>query len=203
MTSCQPKVKSTPKQVKPAPKPKVKKEKAKSAPKAEVKEQVKPASKPKVKTQKPKKEKAKSAQPAQLALDLAPPAEKKKAKVRATKPKPKEEAKPVKAEAAAPVAASKEEKAKAVKVIRQLEKSDAYQLYKRNGKRSQIGEFDFRDMLFTTMESSAETLKRNVDLFKRYAEILFRTDLIAFLEFCEEYFAALLTPKVKTSLRKK
>ena len=100
-------------------------------------------------------------------------------------------------EVLAPVAASKEEKDKAAKVIKQIERSDAYQLYRRNGKRAQIGEFDFRNMLFATMESSAETLKRNVELFKRYAGIHFRTDLIAFLDFCEESFSNLLISKVK------
>ncbi|MBK7451344.1 MAG: hypothetical protein IPJ47_18825 [Anaerolineales bacterium] len=127
-----------------------------------------------------------------------PPAAWKKAEAPAIKPKVKEEAKqPVKVEVLAPVAASKEEKDKAAKVIKQIERSDAYQLYRRNGKRAQIGEFDFRNMLFATMESSAETLKRNVELFKRYAGIHFRTDLIAFLEFCEESFSNLLISKVK------
>ena len=97
----------------------------------------------------------------------------------------------------APMVASKEEKDKAAKVVKQIERSDAYQLYRRNGKRAQIGEFDFRNMLFATMESSAETLKRNVELFKRYAGIHFRTDLIAFLDFCEESFSNLLISKVK------
>ena len=125
------------------------------------------------------------------------------AKGRAPKPKVQKEAPssgdrlPVKGEVLAPVAVSKEEKDKAAKVIKQIERSDAYQLYRRNGKRAQIGEFDFRNMLFATMESSAETLKRNLDLFKRYASIHFRTDLIAFLEFCEENFAALMISKVK------
>jgi hypothetical protein len=158
------------------------------------KEAVKTAPAPKV--DKPKAQKAQSAQPTQLTMSLTPPAAWKKAEVPATKPKVKEEA-PAKVEVLAPVAASKEEKDKAAKVIKQIERSDAYQLYRRNGKRAQIGEFDFRNMLFATMESSAETLKRNLELFKRYAGIHFRTDLIAFLEFCEENFAELMKPKAK------
>jgi hypothetical protein len=125
----------------------------------------------------------------------------KKAEVRVTQPKPKKEPQSVKVEVLAPVAASKEEKEKSAKVIKQLERSDAYQLYRRNGRRAQIGEFDFRNMLYATMESSAETLKRNLDLFKRYAGIHFRTDLIAFLEFCEEHFAGLLKTKAKLNKR--
>ncbi|MBN8579892.1 MAG: hypothetical protein J0L96_04410 [Anaerolineae bacterium] len=185
-------------QSKPAPKPKtlvkpvtkvVKKEERRK------KEVVKVA--PKAKVEKPKAQKVKAAQATQLTLSLTPPAAWKKAEAPAAKPKVKKEAPPVKVEVLAPVVVSKEEKDKAAKVVKQIERSDAYQLYRRNGKRAQIGEFDFRNMLFATMESSAETLKRNVELFKRYAGIHFRTDLIAFLEFCEESFSNLLISKVK------
>ena len=126
----------------------------------------------------------------------------KKAEAPAPKPKVQKEAPRVEVEVLTPVSVSKEEKDKAAKVIKMIERSDAYQLYRRNGRRAQIGEFDFRNMLFTTMESPAETLKRNVELFKRYAGIHFRTDLVAFLEFCEEHFAELLKPKAKVPLRK-
>ena len=169
--------------------------------------ETKPTVKPEIKKVEPrvekvtekveKQKKEAKAQPKQLTMELAPAAAWKKAEAPASKPKVKNEALPVKGEVLAPVAASKEEKDKAAKVIKQIERSDAYQLYKRNGKRAQIGEFDFRNMLFATMESSPETLKRNLDLFKRYAGIHFRTDLIAFLEFCEESFAALMISKVK------
>lgn len=171
--------------------------KAKPAPKAKPESKKKVKAAPKAKAQKPK-----SSTPKQLPLDLAQPSAKKKAGAPAVKPKVKKEPlpagdkKPVKSEVQIP-AASKEEKVKAAKVIKQLERSDAYQLYRRNGKRAQIGEFDFRNMLFATMESSAETLKRNVELFKRYAGIHFRADLVAFLEFCEEKFSTLLLVKAK------
>ena len=144
-----------------------------------------------------------TAHPKQLTMPLPPPPAWKKAESPATKPKVKKEPPlrvdkiPVKKEEAAPAVVSKEEKDKAAKVVKQIERSDAYQLYRRNGRRANIGEFDFRNMLFATMESSAETLNRNVNLFKRYAGIQYRTDLVAFLEFCEESFSALLISKVK------
>lgn len=206
------KVKVKQKPGKPAPKPKVTVEKKPVVKAVEKKREtskvVKPAVKLIVKKAEPKvekkaKKKEAKSQPRQLTMPLTPPAAWKKAQVPATKPAPKKEAplsgdkKPVKGEVLTPAAVSKEEKDKAAKVIKQLERSDAYQLYRRNGKRAQIGEFDFRNMLFATMESSAETLKRNVELFKRYAGIHFRTDLIAFLEFCEENFSVLLMPKAK------
>ena len=92
---------------------------------------------------------------------------------------------------------STEEKAKAGKFVKMMEGSDAYRLYKKNGANANIGEFDFRSLLLCTMESSHETLARNVDLFKGYAEIHNRQDLIAFLAVCRDKFAHLLTPEKK------
>jgi len=130
--------------------------------------------------------------PVQLKLALPPVKEKTVPQKVKPKPKLKEEKK------AAPIPSpqvSKEEKAKAGKVIRMLEASDAYKQFKKNGGKSKISEFDFRNMLFTTMESSAETLKRNVELFKRYAGIQSRLDLMAFLVYCEGSFESLLKPQ--------
>lgn len=101
------------------------------------------------------------------------------------------------------VAASKEEKVKAGRVIQMVERSDAYRQYKKLGTKVRISEFDFRNMLFATMESSAETLRRNVDLFKRYAGIHNRADLISFLDFAEGSFAPLLKTQAKTPAGKK
>lgn len=183
------------KAVKPAPKPKAVVKKVEKKVERRKPEVVKVS--PKANAEKPKAQKVNATQATQLTMSLTPPTVWQKAEVRATQPKLKKAAPPVKVEVLAPVAASKEEKEKSAKVIKQLERSDAYQLYRRNGRRAQIGEFDFRNMLYATMESSPETLKRNLELFKRYAGMNFRTDLIAFLEFCEEHFAGLLKTKEK------
>jgi hypothetical protein len=58
-------------------------------------------------------------------------------------------------------------------------------------------------MLFATMESTPETLIRNVNLFKGSAAIHNRQDLIKFLDFCEVNFANLLKPTVKKAVKKK
>jgi hypothetical protein len=97
----------------------------------------------------------------------------------------------------APVIIPQEAKIRAGKFVRMMETSDAYRQYKKNGKNANIGEFDFRSLLLCTMESSPETLTRNVDLFKGYAEIHNRQDLIAFLTFCKDKFAHLLAPQKK------
>jgi len=87
---------------------------------------------------------------------------------------------------------SKEEKAKAGKFVHLMERSDAYIQYKKNGRNSKIGEFDFRSLLLCTMESSHETLAKNVKLFKGYAGIHNRQDLLIFLSHCEDRFSYLL-----------
>jgi hypothetical protein len=162
----------------------------------------KPVRKPVPKKKAPVRKAVKKTQAAtQLPLPV-PAVPKKEAKpVIRKKPQPrgKKEAKP----AIAAPAVSKEEKVKAGRVIKIVERSDAYRQYKKLGSKARISEFDFRDMLFATMESSAETLRRNVDLFKRYAGIHNRADLITFLDFAEGNFAPLLRAQAKQPARKR
>lgn len=99
--------------------------------------------------------------------------------------------------------ASREEKVRAAKFVRSMEASDAYRLYKKNGKESRISEFDFRSLLLCTMESSSETLTRNVELFKGYARIHERQDLLIFLGYCEMSFETLLKPGLAKKIVKK
>ncbi len=169
--------------------------------KAVIKKQTVTKVKPKqIKTAK-KKVLVKKPQPKQLTLALPPVQAKKKVEVKkkqvevkkeavVAKPKPVEVVKTI----PAPVV-SKEEKVKAGKVLKMVEKSDAYRLYAKNGKHAKISEFDFRNMLFATMESSSDTLTRNVGLFKRYADMYKRNDLIKFFDYCEEHFAWILKKK--------
>lgn len=160
----------------------------------------------------PKKEKpqkqapVKNAQPAQLTMSLLPIVLEKKEKPAPSATK-KVEPKPIKVEKViAPVAViqvSKEEKAKAGKVVQVMERSDAYRQYKKSGDKSKISEFDFRSLLLCTMESSPETLARNVNTFKGYANIQNRQDLVVFLNFVETSFSGLLNSSGKKLTKKK
>ena len=94
-----------------------------------------------------------------------------------------------------------EAKVRAGKFVRMMETSDAYVNYKKNGTSSSINEFDFRSLLLCTMESSPETLARNVELFKGYAELHNRKDLIVFLFFCKDKFSHIFAPQ-KKAIRK-
>ena len=95
------------------------------------------------------------------------------------------------------VSVPREVKVRAGKFVHSMETSDAYRQYKKDGSKSKISEFDFRSMLFCTMESSPQTLTRNMNLFKEYAGIHNRKDLIAFLDYCEEHFSPILKPQTK------
>jgi hypothetical protein len=191
-------------------------------PKQEVKG-AKPVSKPKIKRKKrvdevkvvgklkvDKLQVAEAVQVAPVAKPKIKPAQKAKVPAPVTKPKPT----PAKPKVKVPIVkapkveaeqkplfhvptVSAEEKARASKFVKMMEASDAYRLYKKNGANSNIGEFDFRSLLLCTMESSPETLARNVELFKGYAGIHNRQDLITFLTFCREKFAHLLLPEKK------
>ncbi len=92
---------------------------------------------------------------------------------------------------------------RAGKFVRALETSDAYRDYKKHAKGSKFNEYDFRSMLLCTMESPAETLKRNLDQFREYAEITGRKDLSTFLDFSEHKFSHLLMPPKKHVIIKK
>ncbi|HNN14731.1 MAG TPA: hypothetical protein PKL78_14315 [Anaerolineales bacterium] len=184
--------------------------KRKTAIKKETKQEpIRPADKKAVATPKATRSQIKSPvaqktppQPRQLALSMpvVAPAEKKTKEKISQASAEKEARKPVATTPAPQVSVSKEEKDKAGKVVKLMERSDAFKHY---GRKTPISEFDFRNMLFATMESSAETLKRNVDLFKRYAGIHNRKDLIVFLDFCTDKFAPLLTASAKPARRLK
>ena len=80
-------------------------------------------------------------------------------------------------------------KARARKYVRSIQASDAYKHYQ---KRLPLNEFDFRSLLLCTMESPSATLARNLEQFKVYVNVHDRTDLLTFLEFCENKFSHLL-----------
>jgi hypothetical protein len=160
---------------------------------------------PAQKTEKQKKlTPVKSAQPAQLIM--LPLVEEKKEKS-APPVEKKVEPKPVKVQMviapAVEIKVSKEEKVKAGKVVQVMERSDAYRQYKKNGNKSRISEFDFRSLLLCTMESTPETLARNVNTFKGYANIQNRQDLVVFLNFVESSFSGLLNSSGKKLAKKK
>lgn len=76
--------------------------------------------------------------------------------------------------------------------VKAVEASEAWRRFKRQKDKARINEFDFRSMLLCTMESSPATLARNLELFKENIKASGRSDLAAFLDFCEAKFSHLL-----------
>ena len=112
------------------------------------------------------------------------------------KPVPAPKPKRIKPTAAVPAVETvhPELKAHARKYVRSIEASDAYKHYTR---KLPLNEFDFRSLLLCTMESPPTTLARNLEQFKEYVNIHDRSDLLTFLEFCEEKFSYLLGSATK------
>jgi hypothetical protein len=87
---------------------------------------------------------------------------------------------------------SGEMRTRAGRFVRSLETSEAFQRFATGGPSVQISEFDFRNMLLCTMESSAATLRSNLEQFGQYAALYQRNDLLGFLDFCRHKFASQL-----------
>lgn len=85
-----------------------------------------------------------------------------------------------------------EQRTRAGRFVRIIEESDAFAHFQKEGVGASINEFDFRSMLLCTMESSARTLRNNLDQFKQYVMLYERTDLLQFLEYVEKRFHSLL-----------
>ena len=85
-----------------------------------------------------------------------------------------------------------ETRTRAGRFVRALVESEAYEKYKKNGEHAIISEFDFRSMLLCTMESTAETISKNLEQFKQHAKVYNREDLVLFLDFCEKKFHQIL-----------
>jgi hypothetical protein len=81
---------------------------------------------------------------------------------------------------------------RAGRFVRSLETSGAFQKFSANGPSANISEFDFRDMLLGTMESSEHTLQNNLEQFRQFATLCRRADLVEFLNECQRKFGRLL-----------
>jgi len=86
-----------------------------------------------------------------------------------------------------------EMRTRAGRFVSSLESSEAFQKFSGDGSAVKISEFDFRNMLLCTMETSAETLRNNLEQFKQYASLYQRNDLLEFLGDCQNRFASLLS----------
>jgi len=70
-----------------------------------------------------------------------------------------------------------------------VENSPAYQKFK-TGHAEAISEYEFCDLLYTTLESTPETISNNFTQVKQQVESFGRTDLVEFLEHLRGKFAS-------------
>ncbi|MGD0253012.1 MAG: hypothetical protein ABSC01_09990 [Verrucomicrobiota bacterium] len=87
---------------------------------------------------------------------------------------------------------SGEMRIRARRFVKSLETSEAFQKYSAEGPLTNVSEFDFRDMLLCTIESSATTLRNNLEQFRQFATLCRRADLVGFLNECQRKFGWLL-----------
>lgn len=89
------------------------------------------------------------------------------------------------------------ERSKEEKFINELEKSEVFKRYLIDHEQTEISHFEFCDMLYCTLESSAKALKENLYKLKEYAQRLNRREALNFLIFAEKKFSYLLKDKIE------
>jgi hypothetical protein len=75
------------------------------------------------------------------------------------------------------------------RVVLGIEKSPAYEKYK-TGNEASISEYEFCDLLYSTLESTPEILEKNFSVMRQEAETYGRADLTKFLDELKARFEA-------------
>lgn len=81
------------------------------------------------------------------------------------------------------------------RLIMEIENSVIYHRYKNLGEATEISDFEFCDLIYTTLDSSPETMCKHLKLFLDAASDYERTEIKAFLLFCQTKFRHLLLDK--------
>jgi hypothetical protein len=73
--------------------------------------------------------------------------------------------------------------------IKEIEKSEIFQKYLKFSENIEVSHFDFCDLLYGTLETSADVLNRNLNTLKEYASRLGKGNILNFLTFLEKKFS--------------
>ncbi len=76
------------------------------------------------------------------------------------------------------------------RVVSRVEKSTAFNKYKSDGHVENVSEYELCDILYCTLESSAETLKKNYELVSQYLKEYSRDDLVKFIDMLKVKFSS-------------
>jgi hypothetical protein len=78
------------------------------------------------------------------------------------------------------------------RLVKQLEKNKSFKEFIKNGENAAIGEYEFCDLIYSTLDTLPETRRKNLQQLKDAVQDYNRNDLLDFLKFCEIKFAHLL-----------
>ena len=78
------------------------------------------------------------------------------------------------------------------RLVKHIEKSTAFQKFISNKNLDDISEFEFCDLLYSTLDTAPTLRRRNLEELKYHVEVYRRHDLLAFLEKCQGKFRNLL-----------
>jgi len=78
------------------------------------------------------------------------------------------------------------------RLVKQLENNKSFKEFKRNGRATEISDYEFCDLIYSTLDALPEGRKKNLQQLKNTVADYNRNDMLDFLNFCETRFAHLL-----------
>jgi hypothetical protein len=78
------------------------------------------------------------------------------------------------------------------RLVKQLERNRNFKEYLKNGTDTAISEYEFCDLIYSTLDTLPETRRKNLQQLKDAVQDYNRSDLLDFLKFCEMKFVHLL-----------
>jgi hypothetical protein len=81
---------------------------------------------------------------------------------------------------------------KSGRIIKQIENNQVFKSFHKEGKGMKISDYEFCDLIYSTLDSLPEYRRRNLQQLREAAEDYHRKDIIDFLSFCEDKFSHLL-----------
>ena len=78
------------------------------------------------------------------------------------------------------------------RLVKQLEENPAFKQFKKTGSIESISDYQFCDLIYSTLDALPETRRKNLQQLKDTVKDYNRKDMVSFLETCEGKFASLL-----------
>lgn len=83
------------------------------------------------------------------------------------------------------------------RIVKHVENSQAYQKYKQNKSIENISEFEFCDLLYSTLDTEPVFRRRNMEELKYHSKVYERQDILDFLKACDNRYGYLLKDSLK------